>query len=111
DLDRDWVTAYRLTVDSRGWTTEDCWGDPSWNPTWFVAASDKADRWSVEMAIPWEELSAKAPQAGDVWAVGAIRTTPGAGVQSWTQPAVAEGMQPDFGYLMFQDAGTLPPRE
>ncbi|MBN2021352.1 MAG: hypothetical protein JW809_01025 [Pirellulales bacterium] len=38
DMDRDYVTCYRLSIDHRGWPGEDCWGDSTWNPAWFVAA-------------------------------------------------------------------------
>src|SRR5262249_27111591 len=36
DLDRDYCTYFRLEVDQRGCVCDDCWGDRSWNPRWFV---------------------------------------------------------------------------
>ena len=41
DLDRDYATYYRLTVDHRGWTSEACLGHTGWNPTWYVAAAKR----------------------------------------------------------------------
>ena len=37
DLDRDWSTCFRLTIDERGWTGEACLDDATWNPQWYVA--------------------------------------------------------------------------
>ena len=37
DLDRNFVTYDRLAIDHRGFTGDDCWGDATWNPNWFVA--------------------------------------------------------------------------
>lgn len=102
DIDRDWATAYRLVIDHRGWVAEDCWGDPSWNPTWYVAAYRAEGNWHVEAAIPWDELSAKPPQLRDAWAVGVQRIVPGTGFQSWSKPAAPEVVLPGMGYLIFQ---------
>ena len=37
DVDRDYSTYYHLQIDQRGCTREDCWGDVTWNPKWYVA--------------------------------------------------------------------------
>lgn len=102
DLDRDWVTAYHLVVDSRGWVAEDCWNDASWNPKWFVAARDSEDRWSVECAIPLDELTGNFPQPNHIWAIGLVRNVPGLAPQSWTPGGVGKGMEAGFGYLLFR---------
>lgn len=102
DLDRDWVTFYHLTVDHRGWVAEDCWGDATWNPTWFVAAHAEQDRWTAEAAIPLVALSGKPLESKHVWGVGAVRTIPNFGFQSWTFPASPQGIRPAFGYLIFE---------
>jgi hypothetical protein len=84
DLDRDWSTFYRLSIDHRGWTGEACWGDKTWNPQWFVAAATDDDTWTVEAAIPLAELTGEVPKPKHVWAIGLQRTLPGVGFQSWT---------------------------
>jgi hypothetical protein len=48
DIDRDYSTCYRLTVDRRGWTSEACIGDTSWNPAWYVASQDTHTGWQIE---------------------------------------------------------------
>lgn len=101
DLDRDFTTYYRLTVDHRGYVGEDCWGDTSWNPHWFVAASTEDGTWSVEAVIPLEQLTGQYPASNAVWAVGIQRVVPGVGFQAWNQPAAAEAMPEGFGYLLF----------
>ncbi|MBN1589162.1 MAG: hypothetical protein JW888_06585 [Pirellulales bacterium] len=102
DLDRDYVTCYRLTVDHRGWTGEDCWGDASWNPTWFVAAAAERGTWTVEAAIPLDQLTGRYPHSGDVWGLGAQRVIPGLGFQSWNTPASTTIVPEGFGYLVFE---------
>lgn len=101
DLDRDWATYYRLTIDHRGWTGEACWHDVTWNPTWFVAARTEANSWTAEAAVPLEELTGQYPQSRHVWALGVQRTVPGAGFQSWTTPAATTAVPEGFGYLIF----------
>ncbi len=102
DLDRDWTTAYRLTIDQRGWTSEACWHDTTWNPNWFVAAKTGDGTWTAEAAIPLAELTGEPPTAKSVWAIGAQRVVPGVGFQTWTRPATVEGQGEGFGYLIFE---------
>jgi len=101
DIDRDFRTWYRLTVDHRGWPSEGCWGDSSWNPRWFIAVDADEEAWTIEAAIPLEELTGRFPQPRDVWAVGIQRVAPAAGFQSWTDPAAVEVLPEGFGYLAF----------
>lgn len=102
DLDRDWVTAYQLEIDRRGWVRDSVWDDPSWDPTWFVASAELEDRWTAEAAIPVSELTEHSPAPPQVWGVGIFRQIPGEGVQSWTVPVQGVGMQAGCGYLMFR---------
>ena len=102
DVDRDWVTAYRLVVDQRGWAAEDCWGDPTWNPNWFIASDQQGDAWTVEAAIPLSELTSEPPKAKTAWAIGLQRIVPGVGFQSWTTPAAVKVCPEGFGYLLFE---------
>lgn len=101
DVDRDFATYYRLTVDCRGWTSESCWDDVSWNPQWFVAAGGDDTWWTVEAAVPWSELAATPPAGGTAWALGLRRIAPTAGRQSWGD-APSSAIRPEnFGYLIF----------
>ena len=103
DIDRDWTSYWRISVDHRGQTAEDCWGDRTWNPQWFVASAKQLTSWTCEAAIPWAELASKAPQPGDTWAAGIERVVPGVGFQSWTTPASAAVARPEgFGLLTFE---------
>src|SRR5262249_27806686 len=87
DLDRDYQTYYRLEIDQRGCVREDCWGDVSWNPRWFVAVQSDAEGWRAEVAIPMVELSGDSVTVGRTWACNVVRTLPGRGVQAWSLPA------------------------
>ncbi|MBW3596244.1 MAG: hypothetical protein KY475_03100, partial [Planctomycetes bacterium] len=66
DLDRDYSTWLRLTVDHRGWTRDACLGDVAWNPQWFVASSSDAETWTIEAAIPFREIAPHSPRRRDV---------------------------------------------
>jgi photosystem II stability/assembly factor-like uncharacterized protein len=83
DLDRDYTTAYRLAVDHRGLVHDECWGDSTWNPKWFVAHQPTAKGWVAELAIPFSELSDNTPSVGSRWAMGLVRVVPGVGQESW----------------------------
>ncbi|MGD9720439.1 MAG: YCF48-related protein [Pirellulales bacterium] len=102
DMDRDFATYDRLVIDHRGWTSESCWGDKTWNPTWYVAHGESDGAWTVEAAIPLAELTGDVPAAGGAWAVGAQRIVPGVGFQSWTTPAAVEARPEGFGYVLFR---------
>ena len=102
DLDRDFATYYRLTIDHRGWTHDSCCGDSTWDPTWYVAARSEAREWTAEAAIPLGQLTSRRPAAETVWAIGVQRTVPGVGFQSWTTPAAATVVPEGFGYLIFK---------
>jgi photosystem II stability/assembly factor-like uncharacterized protein/tetratricopeptide (TPR) repeat protein len=104
DLDRDFATYYRLCVDERGWVAEDCWGDRSWNPTWYVASHAAEGEYTIEAALPLQALTASPPKDGTVWAFNAVRVVPGGPIQAVAQPASAEPRPEGFGYLMFADA-------
>ena len=102
NLDRNFVTYDRLTIDHRGFTADDCWGDASWNPKWFVACCSGDGFWTAEAAIPWDQLTAEPPKPNSVWAIGIQRIVPGVGFQSWNQPAAIDVMPEGFGYLLFR---------
>jgi hypothetical protein len=103
DTDRDYTTAFELAVDHRGWTYDACWGDATWNPTWFVAAGGDDASWTAEVAIPLAELAAAPPAAKHVWALAIERTLPSGAQESWAGPIDADGDSPDrFGLMIFE---------
>jgi photosystem II stability/assembly factor-like uncharacterized protein len=104
DLDRDYCTCYHLQVDERGCVREDCWGDKTWDPRWFVAVHSEATGWTVEAAIPLLALSGDRVTAGKAWACNVVRVLPGQGVQAWSLPAEVpeETLRPEgMGLLIF----------
>lgn len=102
DVDRDYTSFYRLTVDHRGWTGESCLGDVGWNPEWYVAAESAGDEWRVEAAIPWREIVPTRPESADVWIVGVQRIVPGVGIQGFTSPPAVDIVPETFALLAFQ---------
>ncbi|MDA1179953.1 MAG: hypothetical protein O2931_14280, partial [Planctomycetota bacterium] len=85
DVNRDYLSAWKLVLDYRGSVGESLLGSPSWNPSWFVAADGDDQNWRVEAAIPWKELGATSPSSP--WVVGAVRAVPERDVQT-SQPAI-----------------------
>jgi hypothetical protein len=102
DLDRDFATYYRLSVDDRGCPGDACWGDSTWDPTWFIAAASEDGQWTAEAAIPLDQLTGRFPTHGSIWAIGIQRTVPGVGFQSWSTPADTRVIPEGFGYLIFE---------
>ena len=102
DVNRDYSSAWRLTVDSRGWTGEALGADTSWDPTWYVASHDTPEKWAIEAAIPLDKLGGGRPRAKAAWAVGLERIAPGAGRQSWPLDMTSAARGERFGYLSFE---------
>jgi photosystem II stability/assembly factor-like uncharacterized protein len=87
DLDRDYQTYYRFQIDQRGCVAEDCTGDSSWNPKYFVAVEPTSTGWTAELAIPRSELTNSTFKMGQTWAVNFTRVIPAVGCQTWSGPA------------------------
>jgi hypothetical protein len=102
DVDRDFSTAFELTVDARGWTRDACWGDVHWNPNWYVAAASDDTSWTIEAAVPLAELAADPPAARHVWALAARRTIPRIGYESWSGESYPDDSPAQFGLLIFE---------
>lgn len=102
DLDRDYGSYWKLAVDSRGFTADSCFGDATWNPTWYVASGSDSQYWTFEAAIPLAELGPKAPKIHDAWSVGIQRIIPNIGQQSFTQPASIPERGETFGLMVFE---------
>jgi len=102
DLDRDYATYFHLAIDDRGCTREDCWGDATWDPAWFVATATSADGWTAEIAIPFDQLTSSIPEKDAAWALGVVRVVPGVGLQSFSTPAAIQVIPEGFGCLHFE---------
>ena len=109
DLDRDYATCFHLQIDQHGCVREDCCGDLSRNPRWFVAVKSQEDYWQVEAAIPFGALTAQLNTLNTAWAFNVVRIIHGQGVQSWSQPADMQPRPEGMSRLQFQqDADRAP---
>ena len=72
DVDRDLVSCWKIEVDWRGHAFESCGDDQSWNPKMFVARHIDDHVWSIECAIPIENLADKFNN-GSAWRLSARR--------------------------------------
>ena len=101
DIDRDYATYYRLRVDRSGRAAEDCCGDPTWNPKWFIAVDPQPTGWTAELAIPLGELTGTPKLAGQTWAMNLTRIAPGAACEAWAGPGSATPTPATMGQLRF----------
>ena len=99
DIDRDYATSYRFTVDSRGCTHDQLWKDPTWDPAWFVATTESDAQWVCELAIPLDALSDQKRSSDRIWACGVQRIVPDGAFLSWTLPASRHIDPAGFGHL------------
>ena len=102
DLDRDYSTCFQLQVDQRGCVREDCWGDPTWNPEWFVVVKSTPTAWHLEAAVPLKQLTSDGITANTAWACNIVRILPGHGVQAWSLPADVQPRPEGMGILLFR---------
>ncbi|EAQ82652.1 YCF48-related protein [Blastopirellula marina] len=102
DIDRDYASFHHLAVDWCGWTNESSFGDPTWDPQWYVQADDIAGIWTVEGAILLTDLAKTPPASGDTWSIGLQRIATGSGFQAWTIPSDPDVTPAGFGLLRFQ---------
>lgn len=102
DTDRDFLTWYTIEIDQRGCVSESCCGDPSWNPTLYIAADADDDHWRIEGAIPFSDLVAHTPKGGEQWNLAILRTVPAVRLESWSHPAASRPRPETFGVLRFQ---------
>ncbi|MBQ9127174.1 MAG: hypothetical protein IJY15_05365, partial [Thermoguttaceae bacterium] len=101
DLDGDYATAFEFAFDCRGWASDELFGDKTWNPGVFVAKNETNVAWTLEIAIPFEALSARPPKNGDVWRFEARRIVPGVGVECWNVEN-SNRARDAFGFLTFE---------
>ncbi|WP_145362879.1 YCF48-related protein [Stratiformator vulcanicus] len=100
DVDGDALTWFRLEVDHRGHTSDDCWGDHTWDPRWYVASEADDSRWRIEAAVAFADLGG-GPKPGRTWNVSIRRIAPTLGVQTWTGDGGEARTPADFGKLRF----------
>ncbi len=89
DTERDYSTAFRLVVDSRGWVTDSYRGSTAWNPQWYVAAGETARQWTIECALPWQSIGTRPPTPKGPIGIHVKRTVPGLTELRWPEPKTA----------------------
>ncbi len=100
DVDRDYTTCWKFVFDCRGWAQESAWENSHWDPRLFIAPYQDDKKWSLEIAVPWEELAQKPPLPSDVWAVSLRRIVPQQGIECWNVENSERG-ENGFGFMTF----------
>lgn len=103
-------------VNARGILYDERVSDASYNADARIAAEIGEQAWSIEIAIPWTDLAARPPRAGEVWGFNVGREHRPVEPTEWsTWAALEEGLKkfplPEaFGRLSFvEDAPAGPP--
>ena len=60
-------------IDHRGWVRESCTGSLGWNPDWYVSQSEDETTWTVEIAIPLEQMIPAKIEPDSTWAFKVAR--------------------------------------
>jgi len=68
DTNRDYRSSFKFVIDHRGWVNESCSGSRGWDPDWYVAQSEDETTWTVEVAIPLEQIAAEELGDKTTWA-------------------------------------------
>jgi len=101
DVDRDYSVYHRLEIDYQGSANDSCWGDTTWNPSWFFAQDEDEQFWYIEAAIPWTALMEQPPKSQDVIGISLRRLVPGFGIEVWNAEN-SINLTEAFGYLIFE---------
>ena len=83
DLDRDHQTSFRLRCDSLGQATDSIGESIAWDPQWFVSHSESKTTWTIEVAIPFDQLGETFERNKTCWSLGIKRSCPGFGTAFW----------------------------
>jgi hypothetical protein len=73
DVDRDYRSVSRFVIDHRGWVRESCTGSLGWNPDWYVSQSEDETTWTVEIAIPLDQMIPTRIEPASTWAFKVAR--------------------------------------
>lgn len=103
DMDRDYATYYRFRVDQRGAAADDCWGDATWNPVWYIATTSTKAGYTIELAIRLMDLTGDPIPPGKAWSMNLVRVAPGQGIYAGAYPADVAPKPEGAGLLFFVD--------
>jgi len=67
DVDSDRSTYVHLIANANGAQYDALGEDPTWNCSWSAAAKREDNAWTVEVAIPFQELGVEDIESGEVW--------------------------------------------
>jgi hypothetical protein len=92
DIDRDGRHYYLFSVDARGNFADQVAENREWNPTWYLAHRRSGESWTVEGAIPLDQLAPPTTAADEtIWGLAVRRLRPDGLVERWS-PSVPDGV-------------------
>ena len=88
DTDRDYSSFLNFEVDHRGWCRDGSNASHGWDPEWYVAQKSDEKSWTVEVAIPLQQLTAANINDNTTWAVSLARRVGRKSPNLWATPSL-----------------------
>ena len=88
DTDRDYASFLHFEVDHRGWCRDGTNASQGWDPEWFVAQNSDEKSWTIELAIPIQQMTASETVGQTAWAVSLARRVGRKSPNLWNTPAL-----------------------
>jgi photosystem II stability/assembly factor-like uncharacterized protein len=101
DLDRDGQTCLRFCVNRQGVSTQDCAGDTTWKPRYWLGHAATEQGWTAEWALPWSELGLSRSPSSRLWAIQILRVIPGQGILGLALPSAGDPVATPAALLRF----------
>lgn len=104
DINHDHTTYYQLAVTAGGATYDNHNGDSLWTKPWKSAVSKHADRWCVEIKVPFSIFQEAPPTVGSFWGFNLCRERHAGGkleLSNWADVERVFNKAHLFGHLLF----------
>ena len=88
DTDRDYSSFLNFEVDHRGWCRDGSNAGNGWDPEWYVAQNSDEKSWTIEVAIPLEQLTAASIDENSAWVVSLARRVGRKSPNLWSTPSL-----------------------
>lgn len=93
DTDRDYASFLNFEIDHRGWCRDGTNASHGWDPEWYVAQNSDERSWTIEVAIPLQQLTAASVNKDTAWAVSLARRVGQKSRNLWATPSLNLGNQ------------------
>lgn len=107
----DHQSYWQFATTAKAMQYDNCQGDSAWNSNWKAVATQDADSWMVEIALPFADLDLKTPAPGTLWGFNLCRERQAGGkldLYNWANVQRVFNTVSRFGHLTFVAADWQP---